>query len=41
MKEKWNIDDKIKNEILEIRLKGINNITDMSYMFYNCPNLIY
>ena len=39
IKEKWNIDDKIKNEILEIKLKGINNIVDMSYMFYNCSNL--
>ena len=39
IKEKWNIDDKIKNEILEIKLKGINNITDMSCMFNGCPNL--
>jgi len=29
----------IKNEILEIKLKGINNIIDMSYMFAGCPNL--
>ena len=36
IKEKFNIDDKIKNEILEIKLKGINNITDMSYMFCGC-----
>ena len=28
-----------KNE-LEIKLTGINNITDMSYMFYNCSSLI-
>ena len=39
IKEKWNIDDNIKNEILEIKLKGINNITEMSYMFAGCPNL--
>ena len=39
IKEKFNIDDKIKNEILEIKLKGINNITDMSYMFFGCSNL--
>ena len=25
---------------LEIKLTGINNITDMSYMFYNCSTLI-
>jgi len=39
LKEKWNIDDKIKNEILEIKLRGINNITDMSNMFSECSNL--
>ena len=40
IKEKLDIDNnKIKNEILEIKLKGINNITDMSYMFYECYNL--
>jgi len=39
IKEKWNIDHNIKNEILEIKLKGINNIIDMSYMFAGCPNL--
>jgi len=25
---------------LEIKLKGINNITNMSYMFYNCSSLL-
>mgnify|MGYP002623697429 CR=1 FL=1 len=39
MKENWNIDDKPKNDILEIKLKRINNITDMSYMFNGCSNL--
>ena len=39
IKEKWDIDDKIKNEIIEIKLKGINNITNMSCMFYGCSNL--
>ena len=29
-----------KNNILKIKLKGINNITNMSYMFYNCSSLI-
>ena len=28
-----------KKDILEIKLKGIENITDMSYMFYKCNNL--
>jgi len=27
--------------ILEIKLKGINNITDMSFMFYRCSSLLY
>ena len=39
IKEKFNIDDKINNEILEIKLKGINNITNMGYMFSGCSNL--
>ena len=29
-----------ENEILEIKLKGINNIKDMSYMFCGCLSLI-
>ena len=32
------IDNNIKNEI-KIKLKGINNITNMSYMFSNCVSL--
>ena len=28
-----------ENEILEIKLKGINNIKDISNMFSNCPSL--
>ena len=39
LKEKWNV-DKIKDEILEIKLKGIKNIKDMSYMFNGCSNLL-
>ena len=27
------------NNKLEIKLKGIDNVTDMSYFFYNCSNL--
>ena len=30
---------KINNNILEIKLKGINKITNMSYMFYDCDSL--
>ena len=30
----------LKDNILEIKLKDINNITDMSYLFYNCKTLI-
>ena len=40
IKERWNIDDTIKNEILEIKLKGIKNPNDLSYMFYGCSNLL-
>ena len=29
----------ITNNILEIKLKGIKNITNMSYMFYDCSSL--
>ena len=28
-------------DILEIKLKGIDNITDMSFMFYRCTSLLY
>ena len=28
-----------ENSILEIKLKGIENITDLGYMFYECKNL--
>ena len=30
----------IKKEILEIKIIGINNITNASYMFYNCVSLL-
>ena len=36
--EKYNIKN-INNDILIIKLKGINNITNMSYMFYGCSSL--
>ena len=28
------------NNLIEIKLKGMENITDMSYMFYKCSNLL-
>ena len=31
--------NQLKNNIFEIKLKGIKNVTDMSYMFYNCKSL--
>jgi len=33
--------DIIRMDILTIKLKGINNITDISYMFEGCNSLIY
>ena len=30
----------IVNKYIEIKLKGMENITDMSYMFYKCSNLV-
>ena len=30
-----------QNEILEIKLKGINNVKDMSYMICGCLSLLY
>ena len=36
--EKFNITN-FNNNILEIKLKGIDNVTDMSYMFYRCSSL--
>ena len=41
LKEKWilNNDDR-KNKVFEIKLSGINNITNMSYMFYRCSSLL-
>ena len=38
IKEKFNIKN-YNNNILKIKLKGINNITNMSYMFYKCETL--
>ena len=37
--EEYNIKDNNKNK-LEIKLIGINNITDMSYMFRGCSSLL-
>jgi len=36
--EKYNI-EKYNNNKLEIELKGINNVTNMSYMFSRCSSL--
>ena len=33
-------DLKIKNNILEIKLKGIHNVTNMSCLFYECKSII-
>ena len=30
----------LTNKYIEIKLKGIENVTDMSYMFYKCTNLL-
>ena len=41
LKESFDIDDINDNKnILSIKLKGINNITDMGSMFYNITTLI-
>jgi len=37
--EKYNIKNYKKNK-LEIKLKGINNVTNMSYLFYECSSLL-
>ena len=36
--EKYNIENYSNNK-LELKLKGIDNVTDMSYMFYECESL--
>ena len=37
--EKYNIENHNNNNKLKIKLKGINNVTDMSYMFDCCYSL--
>ena len=39
IKEEYNVEN-YNNNILEIKLKGINKITDMRFMFYECSSLI-
>ena len=39
IKEKYNVKN-YNNNILKIKLKGIDNITNMSYMFYGCSSLL-
>ena len=38
--EKIPIENEVKDNILEIKLKGIHKVTDMRFMFYSCNNLI-
>ena len=40
LKEYFDINE-CKNDILEIQLKIVNNLKDMSYMFDNCSSLFY
>ena len=44
-KEELELTDKLRNinnnNILEIKLKGFENVTNMSYMFHKCNNLLY
>ena len=39
LSSKFNVEN-IKQDILEIKLTGLNYITDVSYMFYNCSTLL-
>ena len=34
------IDEAQRDDLLEIRLKGVDKITDMRFMFYDCPDLL-
>jgi len=38
--EYYNVNDKNNKEVLEVKIKGIENATDMSYMFYGCSSLL-
>ena len=40
IKEEYNVKS-YKNKILKTKLKGINNITDMSYIFFGCIIIIF
>ena len=40
LKEFIDLNEKEKDEAIEIKLIGINNVTNMSSMFFNCPSLI-
>ena len=39
LKEKYNIKS-FNNNKMKIKLKGINNVTDMSFMFHGCSSLL-
>ena len=42
LEECFNIENlNLNKDIFEIKLKGINNITNMSYMFYQCKSLLH
>ena len=34
------IDEAQRDDLLEIKLKGVDKITDMRFMFYDCPDLL-
>ena len=39
IEEQYNNIENCNNNELKIKLKGINNVTNMSYMFYGCKSL--
>jgi len=38
--ENFIIDEAQRDDLLEIKLKGVDKITDMRFMFYDCPDLL-
>ena len=41
LNEYYENEEKLNNEEVEIKLIGINDITNISYMFYECSTLIF
>ena len=37
--EYYKINNRYNKKILEVKIKGIENVTNMSYMFYKCSSL--